>query len=95
MVGGVNYTSDQWWAVSITPLASGGRCQLHLWPVVGGVNFTSDQWWAVAMTLLSLQDDEIFRQHFLKGFEAKKLFNACSGLFFTHRTSYLKMLEFC
>jgi hypothetical protein len=27
MVGGVNDTDDRWWAVSMTPLTSGGRCQ--------------------------------------------------------------------
>jgi hypothetical protein len=27
MVGGVNDTAGYWWAVSMTPLTSGGRCQ--------------------------------------------------------------------
>jgi hypothetical protein len=37
----------------MTPLTSGGRCQLHRWPVVGGVNYTADQWWAVSITPLT------------------------------------------
>jgi hypothetical protein len=43
VVGGVNDIADQWWAVSMTPLTSGGQFQLHHWPVVGGVNDTPDQ----------------------------------------------------
>jgi hypothetical protein len=43
----------QWWAVSMIPLTSGGRCQCHHWPVVGGVNDTTDQCWAVSMPPLT------------------------------------------
>jgi hypothetical protein len=27
VISGVNETADQWWAVSMTPLTSSGRCQ--------------------------------------------------------------------
>jgi hypothetical protein len=32
VVGGVNDTTEKWWAVSMTPRKSGGRCQWHRWP---------------------------------------------------------------
>jgi hypothetical protein len=32
MVSGVNDTAERWWAVSMTPLTIGGRCQWHRWP---------------------------------------------------------------
>jgi hypothetical protein len=37
----------------MTPLATGGWCQWHSWPVVGSINETSDQWWAMSMTQLT------------------------------------------
>jgi hypothetical protein len=42
VVGGVNNTDGQWWAVIITPLTVGES-----------VNNTADQWWAVTMTPLT------------------------------------------
>jgi hypothetical protein len=41
------------WAVSMTLLTTGGRCQWHCWPLVDDANDTADHWWAVSMTLLT------------------------------------------
>jgi hypothetical protein len=46
VVSGVNDTADHWWAVSMTPLTTGG-----------GVNNTADKWWAVSMTPLTTVTD--------------------------------------
>jgi hypothetical protein len=53
VVGCVNDTADQWWAVSMTPLNSGQQYQWHHWPLVSSISDTADQWYAVSMTLLT------------------------------------------
>jgi hypothetical protein len=91
LVGGVNDTSDYWWAVSMAMLANGGRCQWHRWPLVGGVNDTADQWWAVSRINIDTtdhMDPTCLRQLFsLKGISIKKksyigkLYNTMSTTF--------------